>query len=153
MQNPNIKIVPMQMDGYSSPTSGVLITKFANSVSGFLSEWYNKCDPQTGASLRVNGYNVDYEWGDTLQTWTPTVLSQIRLKLDALGATINAPRFQVSITPATILYLDGQMSLVLDYINMQNYDGGYGTGIQDYLSAITGLKTSQLTWGKTSEMP
>ena len=159
-QNPKIKIIAMQFVGgndYSILTSDDLIEKYTDSVRDFLAEWQDLKDPVTGTPLHLDGYDVDYEWtsdGDgNMQYWAPTVLSQIRSKLDALSQKTKSPRYQVSITPAGTKNLNGSLSTVLDYINMQNYDGGFSTGPDDYLSAIPGLKPIQLVWGVTSELP
>jgi hypothetical protein len=107
----------------------------------------------------VDGYDVGYEWvtsrqrGDgNLQDWAPTILSQIRSKADALSKT---PRFYVSITAATTICLENHEKLAkdLDYVNMQNYDGGLGCTPDVYFKAIRNLKPSKLVWGITAELP
>ena len=167
LANPNVKIIAEQFWGsdadYTKLDSPDKIKKYTDSVAHFLDLWQHKTykDPANGktVSLRIDGYDVDYEWtaGDgsnsgNQQPWAPEVLSQIRTKVDALK---GSPKFLVSVTPATTACLEGSdrnLSKVLDYVIMQNYDGGAGTTATDYLQAIPGIKPSQLLFGISAEV-
>ena len=115
---------------------------YTDSVRDLLKDWQDKKDPQSDVSLRVDGYDIDFEGANTVSI-ARTVLSQVRSKL---GAWITTPPFYVSITPDTTYNLDGDYTVAqsFDYINMQNYDGGTGTTPDVYLYSIYNLKPSQL---------
>ena len=157
-QNPQIRTIAMQFWGagpaggdFSILTTDDLREQYTNSVRDFLKDWQNKTHKTNSGkelSLRVDGYDVDYEWakneisGDgNLQVWAPSILSQIRSKVDALS---KSPCFYVSITAASVICLEGNTELagVLDYVNMQNYDGGSRKTPDTYLEAIPNLKPS-----------
>ena len=167
LANPNVKIIAEQFYGsdadYTKLDSPDKIKKYTDSVAHFLNLWQHKTykDPASGktVSLRIDGYDVDYEWttddqsnSGNQQPWAPEVLSQIRTKVDALKAS---PKFLVSVTPATTACLEGSdknLYKVLDYVIMQNYDGGAGTTANHYLQAIPGIKPSQLLFGISAEV-
>ena len=164
LQNPNVKIIVEQFYGnegnYLKLDNEEKIGKYTDSVAHFLSLWQNKTyhDAATNktVSLRVDGYDVDYEWtkenAGNQQPWAPEVLSQIRSKVDALNAS---PNYLVTLTPASTTGLTDSgkdLSKVFDYVVMQNYDGGSGTTPDHYLQAIPGLKPSQLIFGITAEV-
>ena len=175
-QNRNIKIIALQF--YGGGDFSVLDTaekreKYTDSVKDFLVEWQHKTYHLKGGTiipLRVDGYDVEYEWdfvdgqqvpGNQTEMAT-TILTQIRSKVDVLGKT---PSFQVSITPASPenlnitpedpKHLDKVPTLAeqLDYVNMQNCSGGKGLGPTAYKEAIPGLKSSQILYGIDVEVP
>ncbi|KAL9612424.1 MAG: hypothetical protein Q9167_002972 [Letrouitia subvulpina] len=158
-QNPHIRIIAMQMFGGDSDFASLNNPKkremYADSVRDFLAEWHDKKDQSDkGAeiSLRVDGYDVDYELGNR-QEYTPDILLMIRERLNGLSKNTHT-KFYVSITPADTEYLSGsKLAQAVDYVNMQNYDGGQSTSPDDYLRQIPDLKPSQLIWGATVESP
>ena len=149
--------MPQENNDFSVLKTSELIDGYTSSVRDILAQWQNeKSTEDQNRSLRVDGYDVDYEWdnfqqpGDgNLQPYAPTILSQFRIKLDALS---KSPPFYVSITPASTLCLDGSLADILDYVNMQRYDGGWPTAA-DYISAIPGLPQAKITWGISGERP
>ena len=172
-QNPKVKIMVMQF--YGGPDFTVLNTEqlrkdYTDSVRDFLEEWQHKTyKPDNGPEiqLRVDGYDVDYEWvdkkvGDTLiredgnrQPYAPDILHMIRQKVDSLSKT---PKFYVTITAADTHNLghskhSRDLAHVLDFVNMQNYDGGSNCKPEKYLHDIPNLQPSQLVWGITVEKP
>ena len=166
IQNPNIKIIAEQFWGdggsYTKLNTFDKVKRYSDSVRDFLQLWqhriYHDPDTKKTVSLRVDGYDVDYDWtkkdrrnSGNQWPWAPQVLSQIRSKGDALSLS---PKFYVTITPATTACLkdSGEDLANLDYVNMQNYDGGQDTSADDYLQDIPGLKPSQLLWGLTAEV-
>jgi hypothetical protein len=154
-QKPDIKIIAMQMNqkgnDFQVLTTDELRERYATSVAHLLHTFEKH-------SLRIDGYDVDYEWNDSnvlgdgnLQSWSPDVLKRVRANLDKLGST---PKFQVSISAASTIGLANNTDLaeVLDYVNMQNYDGGQGLGPKDWIDAI-GIPPSKLVWGLSAEGP
>ena len=133
------------------------IQTYADSVADFLEVWYNvrlpSSNPGEGTvSARLDGWEVDVEGGN-LEQPLPTVLTAVRASLDGLRDKLNSQKFSVSVTPAWPDYLDSSVALSVDYIDMQNYDGGYNTSPKDYKDAIPGLQDSQLIWGISAESP
>ena len=170
-QNPNVKIMVMQFFG--GPDFRVLNTEqlrveYTDSVRDFLKEWQHKTyKPDSGPEipLRVDGYDVDYEWTDkkvgnnwiredaNRQPYAPDILHMIREKVDKLSKT---SRFYVTITPADTHNLgrskhSKDLAQDLDFVNMQNYSGGKDCGPDQYLSDIPNLQASQLVWGIRAE--
>lgn len=162
-KNPNVKIILEQFYGGDNSNTGFNIVRddanvntYANSVAKFIETWYHQTLPSiTGVgevSARVDGWDVDVE-GSTLVAHLPKILTAVRASLDGLRRKLGAPKFSVSITPAWTNCLDASVAQSVDYINMQNYDGGIGTTPDQYKEVITGLKDNQLIWGLTSEIP
>lgn len=170
-QNDQVKIMVMQF--YGGPDFRVLNTEqlrkdYTDSVKDFLEEWQGKTyKPDSGKEirLRVDGYDVDYEWTEKTvggtriredgnrQPWAPDILHMIRQKLDRLSMT---PKFYVTITAADTHNLgrskhSKDLAHDLDFVNMQNYDGGRGFTPEKYLNDIPKLQPSQLVWGITVE--
>ena len=166
----------MVMQFYGGPDFTVLNTDqlrkdYTDSVMDFLEEWQNKTyksDSGEEIKLRVDGYDVDYEWHDTQvggkwdrldanrQPWAPDILHMIRQKVDKLSKT---PKFYVTITAADTEHLghsehskhSKDLAHDLDFVIMQNYSGGVGCGPQRYLQDIRNLQLSQLVWGISAE--
>ena len=161
-QNSLIKIIAMQWWGsegnFSLLKTDNMRETYAKSVKDFLKLWHDKTDPETKISLRVDGWDVDYEGhpnvdaGGNVQTYVPDILSKIRREVDKLSSELKIARFQVSITAATSNCLQNIPADVLDYVNMQNYDGGLSSPPEDYFEAIPGLNPSKLLWGISSEL-
>lgn len=132
------------------------INSFANTISSFIESYYNKTLPNiSGAgevSARIQGYDVDVE-SSTGQGDLSPILAAVRLSLDDLSHKLGSSKFSVSITPAWTNQLKPTIAQSCDYINMQNYSGGYDTFPDKYLRDIPGLKQEQLAWGFNSEEP
>jgi hypothetical protein len=165
-QNPSIKIVAMHMfeggkslDALPKPEDR---TKFAVSVADFLRERQGKeslpdpnkaaafgRDPNKKVSLQLDGYDIDYE-GPNKQPWIADVVNKVRTEIQKVNSA-----FTVSLSADNVDHLAGKPTLGtdLDYINMQNYDGGRSTTFDKYLSAIPNFPSSKLLWGMTTELP
>lgn len=126
--------------------------KFAAAVKNFLVQ---KHDQQYANSLgqdvpaHVDGFDIDIENGN-IQDYLPSVLRHLRDAFDSIG---HLQKFYLSICPFRPSDLTEDCATACDYINMQNYDGGYWYNQQNYLSALQKLKPSQLMWGICSEHP
>ncbi|KAG8526587.1 uncharacterized protein KY384_008788 [Bacidia gigantensis] len=175
-QNPNIKIIALQFYGEPAAPPGQAdfrifnnnlnsIGTYADSVANSINTWYNATLPSIPAggddvSARINGWDVDVEYG-TMQPPLPKILVAVRTSLNNLSAKLGttpggggAPKFSVSITPAWTNYLnDPSVAQSVDYIIMQNYDGGRFTLPLNYTQAIPRLTYSKLNWGFSSETP
>ena len=161
-QNPKIKLIALQFYGTDPYTTDTDLTGLKNqddietytdSVAAFLQSWQNKTlqsDSGQTVSARIDGWDVDYEYPNVVPT-APLILSQLRQKVDAVSTN---PKFRISITPDTWQYLTAtSVSSSLDYVNMQNYDGGRGMTGDVYLANIPNLKPEQLVYGITAEAP
>ena len=164
---PDIKIIALQWWGgatdYTALSDPQSRKTYVASVKALIDEWQGKVDSNTGHSLRIDGYDVDYEWspdGDKIgnqREYAPELLSNVRKALDDLSNAKHIPRFQVSVSAASAKNLDsknpphGDLAADLDYVTMQNYSGGQGHLPNEYLKAIPGLHSSQFVWGVTSE--
>ena len=100
----------------------------------------------------MDGWDVDVE-GSTLVSHLPKILTAVRASLDGLTRKLGASNISVSITPAWTICLDASVAQTVDYINMQNYDGGRDTTPDQYKEVIKGLQDNQFIWGLTSEIP
>ena len=153
--NPSIKIV---LEQWYSPSSGTCdlsilsheekkIHKYAQSLVDFLKVWYKLNLPsplgEDMTSTRLDGREV-YIKGGNLAHPLPKVLEAVRASLDELSTKLKSPKFSVSITPAWTEFLDASVTTSVDYIDMQNYDGGRGTGPEDFKKTISELQDFQL---------
>ena len=85
----------------------------------------------------VDGFDVDYE-DKNVQQDIGDILKQVRQKLDALP---GGRQYYVTVSPSETTHLKDAVP-ALDYVNMQNYEGGLGLRTQDFLDM--GLKPKQL---------
>jgi hypothetical protein len=179
-KNPKIQIIAMQWYGSGLDDMGFAallaqpakkdaaavakyIKTYTDSVAKFFEEWHHKTittDSGKTVSARIDGYDIDYEESVVVPD-VPTILSELRSKLNALTVKINTENatrgvttpsqpFKISLSSATTEHLK-TTAKSLDRINMQNYDGGRNTPPEEYLSSITGLQPNQLVYGMTSE--
>lgn len=144
-QNPNIKIIVSQWWGsgdgiwgkaLDSLKTDAAIREYTASVAAFLATYL-------GVSGGVDGYDIDYE-SNNVVSGAPTILSQIRSGLDALGKVSGGRQFYVTVSPAATTYLSEALPS-LSYVNMQNYAGGYYLTPQDFTAL--GLQPQQLLFG------
>jgi len=152
----DIKIIAMNMygsdEGYMELHDNKDVKTYADSVAAFIDTWSKKTlSAESGktVSARIDGYDIDYE-PNTVQPNAPAVLSLIRKNLDELSSKHQVPRFQVSASSDRTLYLE-KLAPVLDYVNMQNYDGGVSVAPSTYPAEIKDLQYSQLLYGISSE--
>lgn len=136
---------------------------YATSVVDLLAEYWTKKTAR-GVSLRIDGYDCDYE-GSNVQPYVPQILHKIRAKINKYNIDHHRDRPELkpvflSITPASTEYLDGKgsnppidLSRVIDYVNMQNYDGGAGLFAEHYIGACPNLRPAQFLVGISSENP
>ena len=164
--NPKIKIIAMQMhnDGDYSVLKDH-IDSYTTSVANFMRIWLNKTSPSPVAGkdpikMHVDGYDVDYEWGGNdrregsgnYQKYAPNILSEIRTKIDNVS---TSHKFYVSISAANTTGLaNTKVAESLDYVKMQNYDGGIKNP-QKYLEDLKegGIKAEKLVYGISTEWP
>jgi hypothetical protein len=183
-KNPKIRIIAMQWYGDGGDGNGfaaleenntqsikkdpAAVTKYiktyTDSVAKFFEEWHYKSITTNSGKVvpaRIDGYDIDYEEHVVVPD-VPTILSQLRSKLNALTVKINTENkkhgittpsqpFTISLSSATTSFLQSTAKS-LDYINMQNYDGGRSTPPAHYMRDIDGLQSHQLVYGMTSEM-
>lgn len=164
--NPNIKIIAMQMhnDGdYSKLKNN--IDDYTTSVAHLVKTYLNKTAPSPEAGknpikLHIDGYDVDYEWGGddrslgsgNYQTYAIDILAQVRAKITKVDPNST---FYVSISAAdTVGIANTKVAQSLDYVKMQNYDGGVRDPrhYQETLKA-GGLGLEKLVYGISSEWP
>lgn len=123
------------------------IKHYAASMAKFLQSYHDiKLSTLGGkgqVSARIDGYDVDLK-DDTLVKSLPEILHEVRKSIDALN--LSSPAIVASITPCSLQHLDATVAKSCDYINMQNYDGGYGTSPRSYIEAVPGLRLEQLAW-------
>lgn len=100
-------------------------------------------------SARIDGFDIDLEDGN-LQPYLPEALAKLRSAFDSVGPS---KKLYLSVTPAWTTCLDDSCAASLDYLNMQNYDGGRDTGPEDYRRVIPSLQHAQVLWGLNSEDP
>ena len=140
LQNPKIKIIATQWytasaDGgtFSTLVTDDKIAEYANAVAKFLRQSQTTKYLVSGRTVsgRIDGWDVDLE-GTCLTSSLPKTLSALRSKVDK--------QYQISICPAWLTDLEGVDSKSLDYVNMQNYDGGHGMDPKEYISTIVGLQ-------------
>ena len=165
-ENPQIKIIASQWWGSSnvladlksnpnetiiSPETADRIEKYTDSVRDFLISWQRKTFSHGGTdiSLRVDGYDIDYEVGNIVDIVTK-VYEKIRGKVDQFTGDNHIPAYLLSLTPATSKYVK-DIAPFVNYINMQNYDGGIGVSAEDYINTIKPSPPSKLIWGLEAE--
>lgn len=163
-QNPRIRIIagmmmwtdstvnPLHIDDLGVLQAPESRTEFATSVKDLLlgtsKETYVN-SAGVAVSARIDGFDIDVEGGNC-QTYLPEFLAKQRSAFDSVGPS---QKLYLSVTPAGIDHLDNSCAASLDYLNMQNYDGGWGTGPEDYQEQIPALKSAQMLWGMSSERP
>jgi hypothetical protein len=145
-QNPSVKIIVSQWWGYNQEkvwgraldalNNPAAISKYTDSVATFL-ESYLSC------SGGVDGYDIDYEDNNVVSDG-PTIISQIRTKMDALSGKHGDRPFYLTVSPASTGYLDAAVSS-LSFVNMQTYAGGRFLTVEDFTSI--GLEPQQLLYG------
>ncbi|MCJ1433334.1 hypothetical protein MMC27_002694 [Xylographa pallens] len=144
-QNPTIKIIVSQWWGSGATIWGYdlstlqdsqAIEKYTDSVQAFLKTWLS-------VAGGIDGYDVDYEAGNVVAN-APTILAQVRSKLDALSKDSDGRPFYLTVSPAAVAYLP-QAVPSLSYVNMQTYAGGYYLSPQVFLAM--GLRPQQLLYG------
>lgn len=163
-QNPDIRIIAGMMmwkDAEENPLHiqdlNVLQTpesraEFVTSVKELLLEKSKETylnSAGDAVSARIDGFDIDLEFGN-LQPYLPEVLAELRSAFDSIGPSL---KLYLSVTPAGTDCLDNSCAASLDYLNMQNYDGGWGTGPEEYREKMPDLKHSQMLWGLSSEDP
>lgn len=163
-QNPRIRIIASMMmwaDSAVNPLHigdlGVLQTpesrtEFATSVKELLLEKSKETYPNSAGvavSARIDGFDIDLEDGN-LQPYLPDALTKLRSAFDSVGPSLKS---YLSVTPAWTSCLDDSCAASLDYLNMQNYDGGRDTSPEDYRRAMPSLQHAQMLWGLSSEGP
>ncbi len=144
-QNPNIKIIVSQWwgdgdgiwgDALDALNTDAAISKYTDSVAAFLQSYLS-------VSGGVDGYDIDYE-SNNVVSCTPTLTSQIRTKIDALGKANGGRPFYVTVSPADTTYLSTAVTS-LNFVNMQTYAGSSYLTPQDFTEL--GLKPQQLLYG------
>ena len=101
----------------------------------FLASWQLQTATYGGKniSLRVDGYDVDYEIGNTVNL-AITVYAKLRAKIDKLAGD-RIPKYLLTVTSANIKGIH-DIAPHVDFINMQNYDGGRKFSPDNYVDAI-----------------
>jgi hypothetical protein len=144
-QNPQIKIIVSQWWGdgrgiwgraLDALSTDEAVSRYTDTVASFLETYL-------GVSGGVDGYDIDYESNNVVSN-APTILAQVRSKLDALGRACGGRRFYVTVSPAATAYLD-QAVPSLDFVNMQTYAGGWSLTPQTFTAL--GLQSRQLLYG------
>lgn len=144
-QNPGIKIFVSQWWGIGPKIWGAslsvldgseAIEKYTASVRSFLEKWL----PVAGG---VDGFDIDYE-DNNVTSNTPAIFSKIRSQLDALSSESGGRPFYVTVSPASLEYLEDVVQF-LSYVNMQTYEGGSYLTPDAYLKL--GLRPQQLLYG------
>lgn len=163
-QNPDIRIVagmmmwtdsednPLHIQDLSILQTPESRTEFATSVKELLLEKSKETymnSAGVAVSARIDGFDIDLEDGN-LQPYLPDALTKLRSAFDSVGPS---QKLYLSVTPAWTTYLDDSCAASLDYLNMQNYDGGRNTGPEDYRRVVPSLKHAQMLWGLSSEDP
>lgn len=163
-QNPDIRIIAGMMMWTDSEDNPLHIqdlnvlqtpesrTEFATSVKELLLEKSKETylnSAGVAVSARIDGFDIDLENGN-LQPYLPEALAKLRSAFDSVGPS---QKLYLSVTPAWTKYLDDSCAASLDYLNMQNYDGGRNTGPEDYRGVMPSLKHAQMLWGLSSEDP
>lgn len=163
-QNPRIRIIAGMMMWTDSEEKPLHIqdlnvlqtpesrTEFVTSVKELLLEKSKETYMNSAGdavSARIDGFDIDLEFGN-LQPYLPEVLAELRSAFDSVGPSL---KLYLSVTPAGTECLDNSCAASLDYLNMQNYDGGQGTGPEDYRAKMPALKHAQMLWGLSSEDP
>lgn len=163
-QNPRIRIIASMMMWTDSTENPLHIgdlgaletpesrTEFATSVKELLLEKSKETylnSAGAAVSARIDGFDIDLEDGN-LKDYLPEALTKLRSAFDSVGPSM---KFYLSVTPAWTYCLDDSCATSLDYLNMQNYDGGRGTSPEDYCGVMPSLKHSQMLWGLSSEGP
>ncbi|HEX6040659.1 glycoside hydrolase family 18 protein [Longimicrobium sp.] len=142
-QNPQIRIIVSQWWGDGSgiwgqalDALGTDVSRYTDSVAAFIASYLD-------VSGGVDGYDIDYESNNVVSS-APTILSQVRSRLDALGQANGGRQFYVTVSPASTAYLDQAVSS-LDLVNMQTYAGGWGLTPQTFTGL--GFQSRQLLYG------
>ena len=161
-QNPQIKIIASQWYGDDNVLNDLKdtdptittdrIEKYTDSVRDFHASWQRKTYSHDGRdiSLRVDGYDVDYEPNNNVAI-APKVYEKIRGKVEKFTGDNRIPPYLLSLTPATSEYVK-EIAPFVDYINMQNYDGGIWVSPEEYISIIKPSPPSKLIWGLNAEV-
>lgn len=148
-QNPNIKIIVSQWWGIGSGNWGsalsslndsAAISRYTSSVASFIKDW-------SSISGGVDGYDIDYESNNVLES-TPTILAQVRSKLDTLSEDLDGRHFYITVSPSETEYLDKAVPSI-SYVNIQTYQGGTGLSPDDFLNI--GLNSKQILYGYCPE--
>lgn len=166
-QNPQIKIIASQWWGDKnvladlkssreettiSPETTSRIEKYTDSVRDFLAAWQPKTSVHKGKtiSLRVDGCDVDYEVGNR-EDIVPSVYEKLRAKVDKYAGDHRIAPFLLTLTPDRT-FLVKEIAPFVNYINMQNYDGGRNDTADEYVARISSSSPStKLIWGTTAE--
>jgi Glycosyl hydrolases family 18 len=144
-QNPNIKIIVSQWwgdgtgiwgDALDVLQSDAAVSKYTDSVAAFIGGYLS-------FSGGVDGYDIDYESNNVVDQ-LPTIVSQIRTKLDVLSKAKGGRPFYLTVSPATTAYLKPAVP-ALSFVNMQTYAGSFGLTPQEFTAL--GLKSQQLLYG------
>lgn len=166
-ENPQIKIIASQWWGSDnvladlkssrdeaaiSPETAGRIERYTDSVRDFLASWQQKTYFHGGKtiSLRVDGYDVDYETGNTVDIVT-NVYEKIRTKVDKFTTDHQIPTYLLTLTPAESIHVK-EIAPFVNLINMQTYDGGRAVSADDYVTIIQPSPPSKLTWGLEAEV-
>lgn len=165
--NPNIKIIAMQMHNggdYSKLKNNV--DDYSTSVANLMKAYLHKTTPSKWGGedikMHIDGYDVDYEWaGDdnslgsgNYQTYSADIIAAVRTKIDKVDST---HKFYTSISAANTTGLPGRrVAQYLDYVKMQNYDGGvrdpdYYLGAANHGGLGPSLKLQKLVYGISTE--
>lgn len=117
---------------------------YAASVKAVVKQW------------NLDGYDVDYEWRSNQQRGNldpdaPVIISKVRAQLNDLEKELNR-KIYVTCSPASSQELvntdqskEHPLKDIVDYVNLQTYDGGININKDDFIEA--GLQPSQLLYG------
>lgn len=142
-QNPRIKIIASQFWGgnpghfsiwgydYLALKNSSAISKYAASVANFMQTWKS-------FHGGLDGYDVDFE-ANNVSPKAPQVIKEIRQKFSVLDR-----HYYITVSPSMIAYLTAAQPYI-DYVNMQNYAGGYYLTPQMFTKA--GFSSKQLLYG------
>ena len=154
-QNPDIKIlmsqwwgngiqVPYPAGPWGSSLSALnsddaALDAYVASVIGLIAAYQAK-------GIEIDGYDIDYEGGfdgTNVLPFVPTIYSKLNAGSDSLSLVLNRPLY-LTASPADTTYLRGAVSS-LDFINIQNYDGGMWQSLSDFTDM--GYSRDQLLFG------
>lgn len=142
--NPKIKILAQQFWGENDfeDLRTDQFDRYARSVATIVRDW------------QLDGYDVDYEWrfgdpdhvGGNVIKEVPEILSRVRARLDELQVRERRPLY-VTITAGSAKFLDKSVADVVDFVNIQSYDGGRNDNLTVARFLDIGFRRDQLLWG------
>ncbi|KAI7777774.1 hypothetical protein LA080_003051 [Diaporthe eres] len=152
MMHTDSKVNPLHIDDLGVLQTPESRTEFATSVKELLLEKSKETylnSAGVAVPARIDGFDIDLEDGN-LQPYLPEFLAKQRSAFDSVGPS---QKLYLSVTPAWTDCLDNSCPASLDYLNMQNYDGGRGTSPEDYRGVMPALQYAQMLWGMSLESP